>query len=304
MEPMEPPTSKTVNISTARRGLGRGLDALLPSAPPPPPAYEGDAVRQIGVSAISPNPYQPRQQFHPERLRELADSIKMHGIVQPVVVRKNGDRYMLIAGERRWRAASLAGLPTVPAIVREVPDNQVLELTLIENIQREELNPVELAEALARLASEANLTHEQIAERTGKDRATVTNHLRLLKLPDYVRSRVASGELSLGHAKVLMGLATAEAQKALAARIVAQGLSVRQTEEAGKSQPRKKPAATQAVWKAALQDPNVLAAIREIERTLGTRVRLQGNDKSGKIMIEYHSSEDLQRIYDFLVGRR
>ena len=302
MEPMDASINKTVNISTARRGLGRGLDALLPPSHGPAPTA-GDAIRQIGVSAISPNPHQPRQQFHPERLQELANSIRMHGIVQPVVVRKQGEKYMLIAGERRWRAASLAGLPTLPAIVKDVPDNQVLEITLIENIQREELNPVEVAEALARLASEANLTHEQIAERTGKDRVTVTNHLRLLKLPEEVRKRVASGELSMGHAKVLMGLTSEESQKTLAARIVAQGLSVRQTESLAKGEPQKT-ITHKAIQTQAVQDPNVAAAVREIERTLGTRVRMQGDDLSGKIIIEYHSPDDLDRIYSILLGRK
>jgi len=302
MEPMDTFVNKPINIASGRRGLGRGLDALLPVRPEPA-ISSGETVRQIGISAISPNPQQPRQQFHPERLQELADSIKVHGIVQPVVVRRQGEKYLLIAGERRWRAASLAGLPTVPAIVRDVPDNQILEITLIENIQREELNPVELAEALARLASEANVTHEQIAERTGKDRITVTNHLRLLKLPEEIRMRIGSGELTMGHAKVLMGLASGESQKILAARIVAQGLSGRQTEMLAKEQPRKtnisKTLQTQAP-----QDPNVLAALREIERALGTRVRLIGNDGRGKIVIEYHSSDDLDRIYALLLGRK
>ena len=305
METLDPPSSKTVNISTGRRGLGRGLDALLPAAPAPAPVSKAstDAVLQIGVSAIHPNPYQPRQHFHPERLKELAESIKVHGIVQPIVVRKQGDRYLLIAGERRWRAASLAGIPTVPAIVREVPDDQVLELTLIENIQREELNPVEVAEALSRLATDANLTHEQIAERTGKDRVSVTNYLRLLKLPQEIQKGVAAGELTMGHAKVLMGVASDSAQRALAARISAQGLSVRQTESLAKAEP-KKAAAMKAIEAQVLRDPNVVAAMREIERALGTRVRLVGNDSRGKIVIEYHSSEDLDRIYSLLVGRK
>ena len=302
MEPMDTPVNKTINITSGRRGLGRGLDALLPVRPEPA-ISPGDAVRQIGISAISPNPQQPRQQFHPERLQELADSIKVHGIVQPVVVRRQGEKYLLIAGERRWRAASLAGLPTVPAIVRDVPDNQILEITLIENIQREELNPVELAEALARLASEANLTHEQIAERTGKDRITVTNHLRLLKLPEEIRVRIGSGELTMGHAKVLMGLTSGESQKVLAARIVAQGLSVRQTEMLAKEQPRKTNI-NKTQQPQAPQDPNVLAALREIERALGARVRLIGDDIRGKIVIEYHSSDDLDRIYALLLGRK
>jgi ParB family chromosome partitioning protein len=302
MDTTEPMTNKTVNISTARRGLGRGLDALLPSAPPPPVPV-GDVVLQVGISAISPNPFQPRQSFHPERLKELADSIRVHGVVQPVVVRRQGERFMLIAGERRWRAASLAGIPTVPAIVREVPDSQVLELTLIENIQREELNPVEVAEAFSRLATEANLTHEQIAERTGKDRLSVTNHLRLLKLPKEVRDKVGSAELTMGHAKVLMGLGTEAAQKALAARIVAQGLSVRQTEALAKGE-SKKPVTIKTIEAEVLRDPNVIAAVREIERALGTRVHLKGNDLRGKIIIEYNTSDDLDRIYAMLVGRK
>lgn len=301
-ENMETPSNRTINIASGRRGLGRGLDALLPASSATS-KIAGEVIQQIGVSAISPNPHQPRQHFHPERLQELADSIKVHGIVQPVVVRRHGEKYLLIAGERRWRAASLAGIPTVPAIVRDVPENQILEITLIENIQREELNPVELAEALARLGSDANLTHEQIAERTGKDRITVTNHLRLLKLPEEVRKRVASGDLTMGHAKVLMGLATAEAQKALAARIAAQGLSVRQTESLAKKQPEK-PITYRTLTAQALQDPNVQAAVREIERALGTRVRLIGDDLHGKIVIEYHSPDDLDRIYGVLLGRK
>jgi ParB family chromosome partitioning protein len=271
-------------------------------------------MRQIPIVSIAPNPYQPRQQFNPERLAELAESIKVHGLVQPIVVRREASvqtgeepRYLLVAGERRWRAAALAGLTTVPAIVREVPDSRVLELTLIENIQREDLNPIEVAEALARLASEASLTHEQIAERTGKDRATITNLLRLLKLPVEVRERVASGALSAGHAKVLLGLASEEAQKTLAARIVAQGLSVRQTEEEARhSQGRPVTTRTifRAIQKAAMENPNVRAAVLEMERTLGTRVRLVGDDLHGKIIIEYHTSDDLDRIYAWIVDRR
>ena len=302
MEPTETASKKTINIATGRRGLGRGLEALLPTSPGT--AREaGEAVRQIGVSAIAPNPHQPRQQFHPERLQELADSIRVHGIVQPVVVKRQGDKFLLIAGERRWRAAKLAGLPTVPAIVRDVPENQILEITLIENIQREELNPIEIGEALAGLLSEANLTHEQVAERTGKNRATVTNYIRMLKLPEDVQSKVATGQLSMGHAKVLMGLESAGAQEALAARIVAQGLSVRQTERLAKGG-IPKPVTYKAIAAAAVQDPNVQAAVREIERALGTRVRLIGDDLHGKIVIEYNSPDDLDRIYGVLLGRK
>jgi ParB family chromosome partitioning protein len=260
-------------------------------------------VHQIEVSFIEPNPQQPRQNFHPERLQELADSIRVHGIVQPLVVRRQGERYFLIAGERRWRAAKLAGLPTVPAIVREVPDNQVLEITLIENIQREELNPVEIAEALAGLLNDAKLTHEQVAERTGKNRSTVTNYIRLLTLQDEVRARVASGELSMGHAKVLLGVESAEMQKTLAARIVAQGLSVRHTESLVRERDSSTAAQKQSL-SPAQEDPNISAAVLEMERALGTRVRLVGNDSRGRLIIEYHSSDDLDRIYEILVGRK
>ena len=312
MESGQPPQGKPpVTPITARRGLGRGLDALLPSTPPaqPPMAVSlpADAVRQIPVASITPNTYQPRTIFKPERLRELADSIRVHGVMQPIVVRKDGEKYMLIAGERRWRASTLAGLVTVPAIVREVPTNQILELTLIENIQREDLNPIETAEAFQRLATEANLTHDQIAERTGKDRSTVTNLLRLLKLPAEVRSRIVAGEISLGHAKVLLGLSSEAVQKSLAARVVAQGLSVRQLEEVAKT-------ATEAAeqgsgkpgeaGKAKPVDPNVRAALMEVERMLGARVHLKGNHKKGRLIIEYNSADELDRIYSRIVGRK
>jgi ParB family chromosome partitioning protein len=310
MESGQPPQVKPpVTPITARRGLGRGLDALLPSASSAavPTSQPVDAVKQIPVSSVIPNTYQPRNIFKPEKLRELADSIRVHGVMQPIVVRRDGDRYMLIAGERRWRASTLAGLVTVPALIREIPKNQILELTLIENIQREDLNPIEIAEAFQRLAAEASLTHDQIAERTGKDRSTVTNLLRLLKLPDEVRARIVAGEISLGHAKVLLGVASESAQKALAARVVAQGLSVRQLEEIAKSAGH---ASEQGDQKSASQgkdkatDPNVRAAIMEVERMLGARVHLKGNHKRGKLIIEYNSAEELDRIYSRIVGRK
>ncbi|OFW10612.1 MAG: hypothetical protein A3G20_06665 [Acidobacteria bacterium RIFCSPLOWO2_12_FULL_59_11] len=300
MEPIQP-FSKAPSQSSPKRGLGRGLEALLPATHP-----AGESVRQIEVTRIAPNPYQARQHFHSERLRELSESIKTHGVVQPVVVRQQGDRYTLIAGERRWRAAQLAGLGTVPAIVREVPENHILELTLIENIQREDLNPIETAEAFARLTREAGLTHEQIAERTGKDRATVTNFMRLLKLPDEVRKRVATGELSMGHARALLALPSETAQKALAARIVAQGLSVRQTELLVRSA-EKSPKKPKTKRESIPDDPNVLAAIEALERALGTRVKivsLGSLGSRGRIVIEYYAQEDLERIYEVIVGRK
>jgi ParB family transcriptional regulator, chromosome partitioning protein len=309
MDSEQPPQVKPpVTPITVRKGLGRGLDALLPSSPGVAPSASGgvDAVRQIPLSHIVPNSFQPRTVFKPEKLRELADSIRVHGVMQPIVVRKMGDRFMLIAGERRWRASSLAGLVSVPALIREVPNNQVLELTLIENIQREDLNPVETAEAFQRLATETNLTHDQIAERTGKDRSTVTNLLRLLKLPAEVRSRIVAGEVTLGHAKVLLSLATDGAQKSLAARIAAQGLSVRQLEEIVKrvGESAEKGTGKRAISTEGVADPNVRAAIVEIERMLGARVHLKGNQKKGRMVIEYNSAEELDRIYSRIVGRK
>lgn len=295
MDQFQPPVAKPLAQPSPRRALGRGLDALLPTVPT---VTIKDAIQQIELSFIAPNPYQARQNFDQERLRDLAQSIKNHGVVQPIVVRKNGDRFTLIAGERRWRAAALAGLVTIPAIVRDAPERDILELTLIENIQREDLNPIEAAEAFARLANEAGLTHEQIAERTGKDRATVTNLLRLLRLPKEIRDKVASGELSTGHARALLALPTESAQKALAARILAQGLSVRQAESLTKTATPKKPKVVPR------PDPNVQAAIHEMESALGTRVKIVPLGSRGKIEIDYFSQEDLQRIFEVIVGRR
>ena len=281
-----------------RKALGRGLEALLPSPAPPT-----DAIRRISVSLIDPSPFQARHHFDPEHLQGLAESITTHGVIQPVVVREAGERYILIAGERRWRASTLAGLPTVPAIVRQVPENEILELTLIENIQREDLNPIETAEAFARLARDAGLTHDQIAARTGKTRTTVTNFLRLLKLPAEVRDWVASGKLSMGHARALLAVPTQAAQKVLATRIVTQDLSVRQTEHLVKPTPDGSQNPLASIEKEALQDPNVQAAIQEMERALGTRVRIVGNDIRGRIVIEYYSSEDIDRIYNHIVRK-
>ena len=309
------PTKASLNLAKAPdnppsrgRALGRGLDALLPPAPPPSQgAHQGESIRQIPVSHVDPNPFQPRRNFDPVRLQELAESIKMHGILQPIVVRKSvgpGERFLLIAGERRLRAATLAGVPTISAILRDVPDNAVLELTLVENIQREDLNPIETAEAFARLAGIANLTHEQIAARTGKDRATVTNFLRLLKLPEEVRDRVASGALSMGHARAILAVPTQEGQKSLATRIVTQGLSVRQAETVTKEEPVFSKNPLPAILAEVHKDPNVVAAVQELERVLGTRVRLVGDDMHGKIIIEYYHSEDLDRIYNLIIGRK
>jgi ParB family chromosome partitioning protein len=252
------------------------------------------------VDAIDPNPLQPRRLFQNERLSELAQSIRVNGIVQPLVVRRIGDRYQLVAGERRWRAAKMAEVGDVPVVVREIADERLLEISLIENIQREDLNPMETAHAFARLSEELQLNPEQIGQRTGKDRTTVTNFLRLLQLPEDLQQLVAERRLSAGHARCLLALPTAALQREVAEKAVAQGWSVRQTERTTqKMMADRQPKHVDEVQ----TDPNVKAAIQEMERVLGTRVRiLEKAKKGGKIEIEYYSGEDLDRIYDVIVG--
>ena len=238
--------------------------------------------------------------FESERLNELAQSIRANGIIQPLVVRRNGERFQLVAGERRWRAAKLAGISQVPAVIREIPDERLLEITLIENIQREDLNPIETANALARMASELNLTSDEIGRRTGKDRTTIANFTRLLQLPSDLQQLVADRRLSAGHARCLLALPDVELQRQAAQKAVSHGWSVRETERvtqkmiAGQS-----PKPVEEVE----TDPNVKAAIQEMQRVLGTRVRIvEGSRKKGKIEIEYYSQEDLDRIYSVIVG--
>ena len=287
-----------------RKALGRGLGALLPTRPPAtaaaPQVHTTEAPQTLPVDLIDPNPLQPRRLFQNERLAELAQSIRTNGIVQPLVVRRMGDRYQLVAGERRWRAAKLAEIRDLPVVVRDIPDDRLLEISLIENIQREDLNPIETANAFARLGEELALTAEQIGQRTGKDRSTISNFLRLLQLPEDLQQLVAERRLSAGHARCLLPLPTVALQREVAEKAVAQGWSVRQTERTTqKMMADRQPKHVDEVH----VDPNVKAAIQEMERVLGTRVRiLEKAKKGGKIEIEYYSSEDLDRIYDAIVG--
>lgn len=290
-----------------RRALGKGLTALLPTrtAPTVPaeaaaePVTAPETPTHIRIDEIDPNPIQPRRVFEPQRLAELAASIRANGIIQPIVVRPAAGRYQLVAGERRWRAAKLAGLETVPVTIQEIPDDRLLEVTLIENIQREDLNPIETAHAFDRMAKELNLSHDQIGERTGKDRSTITNLLRLLQLPPDLQKLVSERRLSQGHARCLLGIPE-ELQREVAEKVVAQGLSVRQVEALTQrmTESRKpKPA------KEVIVDPNVKAALQELERVLGTKVRIvEKSNNSGRIEIEYYSSEDLDRIYTAIAG--
>ena len=289
-----------------RKVLGKGLSALLaskPSARPLPieetPAeHAGRQVMSIAISEISPNPLQPRTVFDPAHLQELSNSIETHGIIQPILVRRHAGGYELIAGERRLRAAKMAGLAEVPAIVQDFADERLLEIALIENLQREDLNPIETAQALERLSREMNLSHEEIANRTGKDRTTITNMIRLLRLPGTVQLLVAERRLSMGHARAILGLTSPELQTQLAEKTTAQGFSVRQVERLVKKmneprEPTEKP----------LQDPNIRAAVGELESALGTRVRIvERTDQRGRIEIEYYSQEELQRVYETIVS--
>ena len=301
--------STSENQAPRRKALGRGLGALLPSRPvevssrvpmdTAPPRR--DQVRQIPIDLVDPNPYQPRRTFRQASLEELARSIQVDGLIQPIVVSSKGDRYTLIVGERRCRAAKLAGKTEIAAIVQEVEPERILEVTLVENIQREDLNPIEVASALDRMIRELQLSHEEVAARTGKDRSTITNLLRILKLPKDIQLLVAERRLSLGHARALLSLDDPEQQRVLAEKTAAQGLSVRQIERTVRSltEPRKGAGAS------APADPNVAAAIEEMERALGTPVRVvQRTANKGKIEIEFHSAQDLDRIYTAIVSGR
>ena len=286
--------------------LGRGIETLLPSRSPSMPAaqqpvHRGEAIHQLAVELIDRNPYQTRAHVEDSALQELADSIKATGVLQPITVRAvPGGRYQLIAGERRWLASQRAGKPTVPAIVRQVSNEQAMEMTIIENLQREDLNPIEQARALERLGKEFGLTQEQISGRTGKERSSVANSLRLLRLPDQVQAYVAAGQVSVGHAKVLLGLDSPEAMCRIAERVIKDNLSVRQTEEAVDDwlHPVSRPATKEI--KQRLVDPNVREAEKELERTLGVKVIINDRRGRGKIVLEYSSLEDYDRIVTML----
>ena len=283
-----------------RPALGRGLGALIPQAAPPPPR-ERETMRapaELDIDLLSPNPSQPRVQMDDIKLDELAQSIRAHGVIQPVLVRKVGDRNEIVAGERRWRAAQRAGLLKVPVVYRDIPDDKMLEVALIENIQREDLNPIEEAQAYRRLTDEFHLSQETIAAGVGKDRATVANYMRLLKLPAEVRNELASGTLSMGHARALVTLSTEASQRSIAREIVARGLSVRETEALVRNDgaPRVAPEPKRV-------DPNTRAAEDRLKVALGTtHVRIIRKGQRGRIEIDFANEEELQRLYETMTG--
>jgi ParB family transcriptional regulator, chromosome partitioning protein len=291
-----------------RKALGRGMGALLPTrshTPPPATVPSTHAEHRelsltVPIDAIQPNPLQPRRVFQDNRLEELAQSIRANGIIQPLVVRYVNGHYQLVAGERRWRAAKLAGEATVPVVVREIPDDHLLEITLIENIQREDLNPMETASAFARMSTELNLSAEIIGLRTGKDRTTVINLMRLLQLPEDIQKLISDGKLTAGHGRCLLSLPNADLQREVAKRAIGARWSVRQIEQTCAKMIADK--TVKHVDEVKI-DPNVKAAIQEMERKLGTRIHVkEGARGRGKIEIEYYSAEDLDRIYDTIMG--
>jgi ParB family transcriptional regulator, chromosome partitioning protein len=295
-----------------RRALGKGLESLLPSrsgftpgaAPVPAPAPDEGKPREIPVDQIEPNPFQTRATVDETALKELAASIAATGVVQPVLVRPLADnRFQLIAGERRWRASKLAGKITVPAILRQVSDEQAMEMTIVENLQRTDLNPMEQARAYDRLGHHFKMTQEQMAQRTGKDRASVANFLRLLRLPLEVQHKVESGGLSFGHARALLSLESPEAILKAAQKVTALSMSVRQTESyvQGLLNPEKKPKGEEKE-KPPL-DPNVREARDSLQRALGLKVTIEDKNGRGRVIIEYSRLEDFDALLETITGK-
>ena len=281
-----------------RPALGRGLSALIPDSPAPASPLTPDRSLEIDTDLLRPNKFQPRTHIDDDRIEDLSRSIRANGIIQPIVVRKVEKGYEIIAGERRWRAAQRAGLLKVPVVVRDIPEDRLLAVALIENIQREDLNPIEEAVAYRRLSDEFHLTQEQIAESVGKDRSSIANYVRLLRLPPEVRANVASNTLSMGHARALLALTDESAQLRLARDVVARGLSVRETEAlvkkaAAPAEPRAEPPV----------DVHTRVAEEKLRLALGTRARIVRKGKGGRIEVDFTSEDELQRIYERLTER-
>jgi len=286
-------------MATKRMALGKGLGALLPEFG----QGEPKTLLYCGIEEIVPNRSQPRKHFDESRLQELAESIKEKGILEPLIVRRIEQGYELIVGERRWRAAQRAGLKEVPVLVKEAEGREALELSLIENLQRENLNPVEEAQAFKRLTEEFNVSQGELATRLGKDRTTITNALRLLKLPLEVRNQLLQNRITSGHARAILSLETKEKQKELCSRIIQKGLSVREAEAIAKrwsEKPKKKGPSDRRRGELESQLNSLQDSLREY---LGTKVRITPNGKRGKIEIEYYSNEDLGRIIETILGK-
>jgi ParB family transcriptional regulator, chromosome partitioning protein len=293
-----------------RPALGKGLSALIPDTPEVP----SNGVLQVDIDLLSPNDHQPRLQMDDAKLEELTQSIRANGVIQPILARRTGTTYRIIAGERRWRAAQRAGLMKVPVVVREMPegsDKQLLELALVENIQRENLNPVDEALAYQRLADEFTLTQDQIAAAVGKDRSSIANYVRLLKLPEEVRADLAGGAISMGHARALLALPDAAAQRQAAREVISRGLSVRDTEALVKrlttetSRAADREANAQAATRNAdaAKDVHTRAAEDRMRFALGTKVRIVRRGSGGTVEVDFSSETELNRIYEFITSK-
>ncbi len=288
-------------LSTQKRGLGRGLSALIPTAEPLTQASQDSSPREVAVDRITPSPFQPRRTFDEAKLEELAASIRYQGIIQPLVVRPQGDGFELIAGERRWRAAIRAGLSRVPVVIRNASDHEALQLALVENLQREDLNPIEEASGYRRLQEEFHWSQEEMADKVGKSRPAIANSLRLLTLPTEVQQELTAGNLPAGQARALLGLHTEPLIISACREVIAKGLSTRETEKMvrnlliGRKRRRSLP----------LVDPDLKTVVENLQRSLGTRVRLLPKARStkGKIEIEYYTLADLERIIQVISTR-
>ncbi|HWP45007.1 MAG TPA: ParB/RepB/Spo0J family partition protein [Blastocatellia bacterium] len=283
----------------SRKALGRGLSALFTQIN----QIESELV-DLSLDLIDPTPTQPRQAFNEASLEELAQSIKSNGVIQPIIVRRHGDRYQIVAGERRWRAAQRAGLQKIPCVIKDIPEANVLELSLIENIQREELNPIEEANAYRRLIEKLNVTQEELSQRVGKDRTSIANLLRLLKLPEEIQSMVEDGQLSMGHARALLPIESEEEQIKLAKEIISKTLSVRETERLVRvaSEPRvtAKPSTTETNQPDANR-ANIAAAESKLSSRLGSPVKIKFSGHGGQIEIRFSSPDELTRLFDLLI---
>ena len=282
-----------------KRGLGRGLGALLSANP-----GEGDSLVEVSIDQLEPNPNQPRKSFESNALEELTASIRSSGVIQPVIVRRIADGYQLIAGERRWRAARQAGLERIPAIVREATDAESLELALVENLLREDLNPIEEAEAYRSLLAQFGWTQEQLAQRIARDRTSIANALRLLRLPDEIQDDLRAGRLTMGHARALLALATSAEQLKLRDEILAHDWSVRATEESIRAVERATPAQRIRTPRRRRGHSAELAALEQsLQRALMTRVVIVGNERRGKIEVSYATADELERLSELLGAR-
>ncbi len=284
-----------------KKALGKGLKALI-GEPEDFVHYDASSSHHLLLDEIEPNPHQPRDGFDEQKMAELVSSIKTNGILQPILVRRTGDKYQIIAGERRWRAAQELKMSTIPAVIRDATDHEMLKLALIENLQREDLNPIEQAHAYTTLIEQHDLTQDALAHHLGKDRSTIANILRLLGLPDEIQAHVSRGTITMGHARALLSVSDPAAQRALCRRILDEGLSVREVERLAKSphhpgSRRSKPLAT-------LKDPNIRRLEEELQRALGTKVRIHTTGKRGKIEIDFYSPAELEQLIGRLLEER